>query len=517
MRTGKLSRNVGLAIVILGLLPVLAKAGDGPEVICATAVPTRVKEVSTGLETEPEDRERVWNLPRKSYGYIDESGKVVIAPQFEEARAFNRGYGECWMYSEKVPYWPDPHKIIYVDKSGNQLVRIPEAAIVNHKAYDEFQAEGKTILRDNFIRVLSTRGSYKLLKRFYDYVICDGDLNILASLPNSWLIKGENPKTGNQWCKIGNQAFEFTGARGKSQMPGFEPVPTPTEFDKIYRYFSGFREGLAAVMDAKKHWSYIDADGHIKIKLPDDCSNAQNFSEGLAAIAVGGKPWQSHMIHGVSELSPREDAKFGYINKSGKFVIPPVFSCPRSFPISCSVEEGEFSFKNGLAKVTGTRFGDITEGVINREGKFVIPPVYVSISPFSEGLAVFDAGPVGFSPSIWARAHKNGPLSGNCPGQCVKFLGQYAVIGMPQCAVESLLGEALPMQGLQCYCIASNCLGQYMFALRYENGKVDGYAFISGYGEKDPIFITNNTPKPNVYENFSLFLERYGRRSSAAK
>lgn len=63
---------------------------------------------------------------------------------------------------------------------------------------------------------------------------------------------------------------------------------------------------------------------------------------------------------------------WGYIDKSGKFVLPPTYEEAQSFQ------------ENGLAIV---RLDDAT-GIINTDGYFIVKPKYDTIQPFSEGRAV---------------------------------------------------------------------------------------------------------------------------------
>ncbi len=73
-----------------------------------------------------------------------------------------------------------------------------------------------------------------------------------------------------------------------------------------------------------------------------------------------------------AQKSSSGDAKWGYIDTLGNFVIQPVFSQASRFQT------------NQLA-VVGV---DDKVGIINRTGKFVVSPVYNNISDYSDGLAI---------------------------------------------------------------------------------------------------------------------------------
>jgi hypothetical protein len=92
---------------------------------------------------------------------------------------------------------------------------------------------------------------------------------------------------------------------------------------------------------------------------------AQPFSEGLAAVRIGGE----------------EDGKWGFIDKSGKFVINPQF-------------DKTDDFSEGLAPA---RLGDEKTGkwgYIDKSGKFAIAPRWESVSGFRHGLAVVHTGEI---------------------------------------------------------------------------------------------------------------------------
>ncbi len=129
----------------------------------------------------------------------------------------------------------------------------------------------------------------------------------------------------------------------------------------IYKYksFGYFYEGMATVCNQEGLWGYIDKTG--KEVIPCQFEEAQNFSEGLAAVKVRGK--------------------WGYIDKTGKMVIEPQFS-----------HAGEFS--SGLA--VAARIGSCY-GYIDKTGTFVIVPFNSQLlEPFSEGFSV-----VKLSGDVW--------------------------------------------------------------------------------------------------------------------
>lgn len=93
---------------------------------------------------------------------------------------------------------------------------------------------------------------------------------------------------------------------------------------------------------------------------------AESFSEGLALVGINGKT--------------------GFIDKTGRIVINPVFDPVGSFSFGMPSFCG---FNGGLAAVSkGGLSGSM--GCIDRSGSFVIQPLYDCIWPFSEDLAPFN-------------------------------------------------------------------------------------------------------------------------------
>ncbi|SHN67870.1 WG repeat-containing protein [Bradyrhizobium erythrophlei] len=113
-----------------------------------------------------------------------------------------------------------------------------------------------------------------------------------------------------------------------------------------------FTEGLGLVTSYKgghdfRH-GYVDTSG--KVVIPVTFAGARLFSEGLAAVLV--------------------DGKWGYIDRDGKMIIPPRFA------------EAD-TFHNGRAVVSiSASWGK--SGLIDRSGKFVVEPRYEQISKVGE-------------------------------------------------------------------------------------------------------------------------------------
>jgi hypothetical protein len=121
-----------------------------------------------------------------------------------------------------------------------------------------------------------------------------------------------------------------------------------------YPYGDIFKEGIAKIWTSDSS-RYIDIEGKIIFKLGG--MGHSGFSEGLAAVRINGENV--------------------YVNKQGKVEIN-----------SLDKEWACFDFSEGLAKVT-TPGVNHKSGFIDLSGKLVIPMKYSIVGSFSEGLTYF--------------------------------------------------------------------------------------------------------------------------------
>jgi hypothetical protein len=113
--------------------------------------------------------------------------------------------------------------------------------------------------------------------------------------------------------------------------------------------------------ELRPYFAFIDKSGRVRIRLQPS-QDASSFSEGLAAVS--------------------RDGRWGYIDASGAWVIPPRFAAVEKFSEGLAVVmTGEYSNET-------TRFG-----FIDRTGKFVIAPRFDLATSFSDGVAAVCTGP----------------------------------------------------------------------------------------------------------------------------
>lgn len=256
-----------------------------------------------------------------------------------------------------------------------------------------------------------------------------------------------------------------------------------------YHFPRSFSEGLAAVTiverdkdgEIRQKIAYIDKTGQLVIKPEfedsdnEESEGAKTFSEGLAAVALKkgdfykhgyinktGKvviPLQYDEVHSFSEglavvaTLNEGDWQFAFINKKGEKVFEhPQLSSAEGFSEGLAAVRignkwgyisksgiaiepqfsGAESFSEGLAAVTLREDNEFKVGYIDRTGKFVIKLQFSSASSFAEGLAAVQVG--GFK-GKWGYIDKTGkfviqPQFEAFPLQTVQFSEGLASVAM---------------------------------------------------------------------------------------
>lgn len=123
-------------------------------------------------------------------------------------------------------------------------------------------------------------------------------------------------------------------------------------------------------------WHYIDLTGKVILSLDVVC--ARRFSEGLAAVNLGGR-WTNNDA-GIPIVV---GGKWGYINESAELIIKPQFDLVRDFSERHAVVSSNHKY-----------------GYINNKGEKVIDLKYDSAWDFREGLAMVWIGG-GMSAKTW--------------------------------------------------------------------------------------------------------------------
>jgi|GEM_PF-3668115 len=153
----------------------------------------------------------------------------------------------------------------------------------------------------------------------------------------------------------------------------------------IYDYAEHFtEEGLARVtigefLSGQGRTGFIDKLGNIVV--PFNYGQVENFSEGLALV-MSGDMYHDFIDIMMNKKNTPITNKYGFIDKTGKEVIPLQFSMAHSF-------------KNGVAGVT-TTIGNVRKvgkyenwGFIDRKGNFITPYIFEKVELNDDGYKAF--------------------------------------------------------------------------------------------------------------------------------
>lgn len=273
---------------------------------------------------------------RGKFGYVDRNGNVVIEPQFDEAYEFSDGL--AWAVKDG--------KSGYIDNTG--------ALVIEPGKYGFPFADGLASVFGG--SVINKKGD----------VIIDGvQFKSNGRLSDGLMVvRNSDKKKYGFFDRNGNQVIEFKYDDAREFSDGVAWVKTGGKYGCIdkkgnwvinpdYVEITSFNDGLAFVYKDEAHPICIDNKGSVVIEeLPEGLkwNKELRFSEGLACVNVGGK--------------------YGYIDKTGRFVINPQFISAKNF-------------SDGLAMI----YENHLHGYIDRTGKMVIKPKFMFAEDFSEGLA----------------------------------------------------------------------------------------------------------------------------------
>lgn len=282
---------------------------------------------------------RIWDVNGKE-GYINGTGKIVVNPQFDAVTEFSEGFaavkvGDKWGYINAQgaitiqPRW----------KSNDGWV---PAVMPFHEGFAVVtEYAGWGVLDDSNYWTyncgyINRKGEYVVPPRLRQSCgdVKDG-LAIIAMDFN-------DPKyeKGKGWVGYMNTKGNWL---------------TPSRFFAA----SYFVDGAARVKDESGEY-FIDKAGRRIAKPARECQWSNNFYEGLALA--------------FSEKEKRYD---GFINEQ----------CEYAFKLAAEIKTDDTRFAEGLAAVYKETADGKLFGYIDRTGKLIIPFQFAAASSFSEGLA----------------------------------------------------------------------------------------------------------------------------------
>lgn len=235
-------------------------------------------------------------INNKGWGYASKSGVIAIQGQYKSIWSgdFHEGLASVCMSGDWSNYW-GPWG--FIDKSGKVVIQ------------GKFNMRTEPMncppeFSDGLAAISEWNGNGK-----YGFINKSGEFVIPAQYEEAC-----NFSEGLAAVQI-NDRWGFINKKGV--------LVIPAKFRGEHQYYHGFKDGMALVgvtgKDGKWFYGFIDKTGKMVFSLKQKgITKAHNFSEGLAAVEINGK--------------------WGYVDKTGKLVIPAVFE-------SCG------DFHEGLASV----------------------------------------------------------------------------------------------------------------------------------------------------------------------
>ena len=299
----------------------------------------------------------IWD-ERGKFGYIDETGRVVIKPQFDDAYPFTEGLAAVEIGKKSG----------FIDTSGKVVV--------------PFQYHATFPFSDGLAAVMKTEGTGNNRHFPCGYVNHAGELVIKPQTKFSCTAFQEGFAVVEEYDSSAGESYTtYMNKEGRAAVIGRLSVGKP------------FSEGLALVEDFSK-WFFVNREGQTVIDLRpggrrfqvfgDRYVPAGSFSEGLALVGI--------IRDGTSGYS-----RFAYMNRQGQMI----FSLPDNIWASADFHDGRAQVyvtqsRRVRVKVDGEVFNDVDDlsarGFIDRTGKLVIPARFSRVQDFSEGLAVVRVG-----------------------------------------------------------------------------------------------------------------------------
>lgn len=336
-------------------------------------------------------------------GYIDQAGKVVIPPKFDEARSFSEGMAAVRIDDD----WG------YIDPTGKMVIKPQffQAGSFNEGIASVgvwFSQKKVTDSKVGFYSYVDKRGKLITQKRFgVAFAFSEGVAQVLTSDYKHGIID----RAGEVLFFFDIYYSGFSNGLAMFKTNGNMPDTRIGYIDKsgkpiisaIYRDGKDFSEEVACVY-SDSGAGFIDAKGNTAVEFQYDACGS--FSEGLASVLVDGKA--------------------GFIDRSGKLVVDPKFNW---------VSGNEIRFSDGVAVVQAGSSEQLTAsgvrdiridsarnmysnnsglfGVVDKSGKFIIPPKYVQIGDFHNGLAwvnLGDAYIIHGDTNRWGYINKKGEI-----------------------------------------------------------------------------------------------------------
>lgn len=243
------------------------------------------------------------------FGYVNKEGEFIIQPRFERAYDFN---------SQGLAIVQEKNMMGLIDDKGEYAIQPIYGSI------SPFVEERAVFVLGNLMGVMDETGQV-VTKKTYNFV---------SDYSEGRALVGISPKDD------GNYIYGYIDKAGNEVIP-----PSFTQG-------GSFKNKAAIVSNKEGKFQLIDLDGNVINTY--DYPYVNQYGDGLLVFAEGS-------------FGP-----FGYIDVSGKIVIPPKYI----------MTDG---FEGNVAMVAIGEAYKPNYGVINKEGEYIYKPIYANILYLEEG------------------------------------------------------------------------------------------------------------------------------------
>jgi hypothetical protein len=272
-------------------------------------------------------------------GYIDETGKVIIASRFDVARNFSEGLA----YVEAKSFRG------FIDRRGKAVIKVGDLRTKDF--HEGLAAVGRDEPGGEWGYI--DRSGRLVIKRRYSFA--------------------DDFSEGLAGVVFDDDKYGFINQRGETVIPPRFSPRRGVAHSMIVTDTSRFSEGLACVRETGGLYGYINRKGEFSI--PPRFAFAQEFSEGLAWVVT-------------------KDSKVGWIDKTGRWVVTGING--RSFPAELGFiytsETLNWRYSEGLVPFFLYAGGKYLRGYMDRSGQVSIQPrgddEFGILNPFYGGVAL---------------------------------------------------------------------------------------------------------------------------------
>ncbi len=258
------------------------------------------------------------------WGFVDKSGKMVIELQFKAVRDFSEGLAAVrnnkglWGFIDKTGKLVVPYKFKNAFEFSEELanVRVKNWGFINHSG--NFVIKPKYTFAGKFSEGLAVVKKGGVLVTYEDYTEDSSDENS----PEKWMYVDKNGKVVIKLAGNTDSVSKFSeglasiGIIKKDEILNHGYIDKSGEFviEPHFGTAEDFSDGVARII-TDGSFGFIDKTGGLffKCKYPSECAMVGDFRNGLASIQQGGEdPWKNF-----------REAKYGYIDKTGKYIWQP--------------------------------------------------------------------------------------------------------------------------------------------------------------------------------------------------